>query len=92
VNSRTIVPFVIGPVLLLSGAVWAQDRQPDEVTRQLFEQYILRGGKIDTQSVMAATHLVSQRGRETGFWKDVQSFSFLLFTNRAAKTKATSPS
>jgi hypothetical protein len=71
VNSRTIVPFVIGPVLLLSGAVWAQDRQPDEVTRQLFEQYILRGGKIDTQSVMAATHLVSQRGRETGFWKDV---------------------
>jgi hypothetical protein len=40
-------------------------------TQQLFEQYVAQQGKINTESVMAATHLVAERGRETGFWKNV---------------------
>jgi hypothetical protein len=69
-NRRSISPFLVGLVLLFTVPAGAQDRQPDELTRQLFEQY-LRGGKIDTASVMAATQLVAERGRENGFWKDI---------------------
>ncbi|MAG92792.1 MAG: hypothetical protein CMJ48_03455 [Planctomycetaceae bacterium] len=57
--------------MLFSGIVVAQNQQADDVTRQLFEQYIARQAKISTDSVMAATHLVAERGRASGFWKDV---------------------
>jgi hypothetical protein len=53
------------------GSAVAQDRQADQVTQHLFEQYVARQGKINTGSVMAATHLVAERGRESGFWKNV---------------------
>jgi hypothetical protein len=49
----------------------AQNPAVDQVTAQLFEQYVARQAKIDSESVMAATHLVAARGRETGFWKVV---------------------
>jgi hypothetical protein len=59
-------------VLLFLGTAVAQERhEADALTRQLFEQYVARQGKINTASVMAATHLVAERGRETGFWKEV---------------------
>jgi hypothetical protein len=59
-------------VLLFVGSVIAADRQlEDSVTQQLFDQYIARQGKIDSESIKAATHLVAVRGRGTGFWKTV---------------------
>src|SRR5262249_7608021 len=63
-----ILPWL---VMLVSGVAIAQDRQVDEITQQLFEQYVAQQGKINTESVMAATHLVAERGRESGFWKNV---------------------
>lgn len=66
------IPLILcGIVVLVSGATAAQDQQADEITRQLFEQYVARQGKINTESVIAATHLVAERGRGTGFWKNV---------------------
>lgn len=67
----------ISVLLLLAwgGAPWemaaAQAPAVEPVTAQLFEQYVARQAKIDGESVMAATHLVAARGRETGFWKIV---------------------
>lgn len=68
IQRGTLVLFAL---LLLPGVCAAQVSKSDEVTQQLFEQYVARQGKINTQSVMAATHLVAERGRETGFWKIV---------------------
>src|SRR5262249_4203919 len=70
-TSRSIPLILLWIVLPVSGVARAQDRPVDEVTQQLFEQYVARQGKINTESVMAATHLVAERGRETGFWKKV---------------------
>jgi hypothetical protein len=53
------------------GSAIGQEPQADQVTQHLFEQYVARQGKINTESVMAATHLVAERGRESGFWKKV---------------------
>ena len=53
------------------GTAIAQDLTSDELTRQLFEQYVARQGKINTESVLAATHLVAERGRQNGFWRNV---------------------
>jgi hypothetical protein len=63
--------YLLGVVTLVSGTAVAQDQQVDEVTQQLFEQYVARSGKIETESVMAATHLVAERGRNNGFWRNV---------------------
>jgi hypothetical protein len=69
--SRSFPLILLCVVMLVSGFAMGQDRQVDEITQQLFEQYVARQGKINTESVMAATHLVAERGRETGFWKNV---------------------
>ena len=42
--------------------------QPDQLCQMLFDAYIARRGKINTSTVMAATHIVAERGRNTGFW------------------------
>ena len=47
------------------------DRRSDPISEQLFENYIVRGGKVSTSSLMAASHLIAQRGHNTGFWKVV---------------------
>ena len=71
-TSRSIPGILLVAVVLFSGTAVAQDRQLDEiVTQQLFEQYVARNGKINSESVRAATHLVAERGRGTGFWKHV---------------------
>lgn len=53
-----------------TACVVAQDQPADEVTRQLFKQY-LNGGKVDSESIRAASHLVAVRGRRNGFWKEI---------------------
>jgi hypothetical protein len=62
-----------------TGSVWyAQDvigqepeKRPDDICQRLFETYIARRGKINTATVMAASHIVAERGRNTGFWRNV---------------------
>jgi hypothetical protein len=48
-----------------------QGKKSDEICQRLFETYIARRGKINTSTVMAASHIVAERGRNTGFWKNV---------------------
>jgi hypothetical protein len=69
--SRSISWMLAACSAILCGMAVAEERQSDPITQHLFEQYIARQGKIDTESVMAATHLVAERGRESGFWKNV---------------------
>lgn len=57
--------------LLMTRVVLAQDGEADDVTRHLFQSYVARQVKVNTSSILAATHLVAERGRESGFWKEV---------------------
>ena len=45
--------------------------QPDQLCQMLFDGCIARRGKINTSTVMAASHIVAGRGRNTGFWTTV---------------------
>jgi hypothetical protein len=49
----------------------AQELAPDEISRLLFDAYIARPGKINTSTVMAASQIIADRGRDSGFWKHV---------------------
>jgi hypothetical protein len=68
---RNIFLMLAACAAVRGGSAVAQDPQSDQVTKHLFEQYVARQVKFNTESVMAATHLVAERGRESGFWKNV---------------------
>lgn len=57
-------------IVVCSRFALAQEPPPDALTRQLFEQYAL-GGKIDSDSRLAAIQLIAARGRYDGFGKHV---------------------
>lgn len=63
----TLLVFLV----FLEGSAAAQDQRVDDISAKLFETYIARKGKINTATIMAATHIVAERGRQTGFWKTV---------------------
>lgn len=48
-----------------------QEQKPDDICQRLFETYLARRDKINTSTIMAASHIVAERGRNTGFWKNV---------------------
>lgn len=47
------------------------DKNADDICQRLFETYIARRGKINSSTVMAASHIVAERGRNTGYWRNV---------------------
>jgi hypothetical protein len=49
----------------------AQERPPDQLSRLLFEEYLDGPRKINTTTILAASTIVADRGRRTGFWKEV---------------------
>jgi len=55
------------------GLVTAQEaqREPDRICKLLFDTYVARRGKVNTETVMAASHIIAERGRNNGFWRDV---------------------
>lgn len=65
------LPLILLACLLSPGVTQAQDQPADDLSRQLFETYVARQVKINTSTVMAASHIVAERGRESGFWKVV---------------------
>ncbi|MEX2287219.1 MAG: hypothetical protein WD648_09030 [Planctomycetaceae bacterium] len=55
----------------LALVVEADEQPTDQVCELLFEGYIARQVKINTDTIRAAEHIVAERGRGTGFWKIV---------------------
>jgi hypothetical protein len=55
----------------LSGIADAQERPPDEISKLLFETYLDGPRKINTSTIMAASQIVADRGRTSGFWRQV---------------------
>jgi hypothetical protein len=45
--------------------------QPDDISQQLFETYVARGGLVNTSTRIAAEHIVAERGRDSGFWRSI---------------------
>lgn len=64
-------PLFLLACLLSPCVAQAQDQPADDLSRQLFETYVARQVKINTSTIMSATHIVAERGRESGFWKVV---------------------
>ena len=48
-----------------------QEPAPDEICKLLFEAYLNGPRKINNSTITAASHIVTERGRTSGFWKDV---------------------
>lgn len=69
--ARFIPLILLTSLALIPRIVNGQDRQTDEISRLLFDAYIARPGKINTSTILAASHIVADRGRESGFWKEV---------------------
>ena len=66
-----IVLVVLALVASLPRMAAAQERAPDEISQLLFDAYLARPGKINTSTVIAASQIIADRGRESGFWKNV---------------------
>lgn len=71
------MPIPHAPAAAAPGANAAQPscavsmQESDPICRALYDQYINRVGKIDSESVDAAITLVAARGRSHGFWRIV---------------------
>ena len=70
-RGRWIVLVLLALAMSVPRIATAQDPSPDELSQMLFDAYLARPGKINTSTVMAASQIVADRGRETGFWKNV---------------------
>jgi hypothetical protein len=66
---RCIVLLAI--MFLMPGIALAQNQPEDEISKLLFEAYLNGPRKTNTSTVMAASHIVAERGRMSGFWRDV---------------------
>jgi hypothetical protein len=63
--------LILSSLALLPAAAGAQDRPPDEISKLLFETYLDGPRKINTSTIMAASVIVADQGRRSGFWKEV---------------------
>lgn len=65
--------IAIGLVVLtmVPAVAAAQEPKPDEISKLLFEAYLDGPRKINTSTVMAASVIVADRGRASGFWRQV---------------------
>jgi hypothetical protein len=72
-TSKGLFPFLAGWALLVGSGIPAQDLDPesDQLSQLLFDTYLVRRGKINTETRRAASHIVAERGRENGFWRQV---------------------
>src|SRR5262245_28761636 len=70
-RGRWILLIVLALVASLPRIAAAQERAPDEISQLLFDAYLARQGKINTSTVLAASQIVAERGRDSGFWRNV---------------------
>ena len=61
-----LVALVFVPV-----QVEAQERGADQISKLLFEAYLDGPRKINGTTILAASTIVTDRGRRSGFWKEV---------------------
>lgn len=68
-------PWVVltGFALLFGMGLSARDAEPqqDQLCRMLFDTYMTGRGKIQTRTITAASHIIAERGRDSGFWQHV---------------------
>jgi hypothetical protein len=63
-------------VVLAASAGWSAtvpqtERPPDPICQALYDAYIARSVKVSTHIILAASDIIVDRGRCTGFWKPV---------------------
>jgi hypothetical protein len=71
-NAKTIVSILFVNCAALAVAA-PEDRpgEPDRICRMLFDEYVVGRGKINSSTRHAAEHIVAERGRTNGFWREV---------------------
>jgi len=68
---RYIAPIFLAFLLSLGGIAEAENQQTDDICKGLFEAYIARQAKTSRKTILAASQIVTERGRVTGFWKNI---------------------
>ena len=69
---RIVYLVIINLVFTMSAVAGPEaPKEPDPICQALFQEYIVRSGKVPTEDILAATELIASRGRATGFWKPV---------------------
>lgn len=67
-----LLSVMIASIVPMMAAEESMD-QPDQISQMLFDAYIARRGMINWSTIAAASHIVAERGRNSGFWKIVFS-------------------
>jgi hypothetical protein len=68
---KTLVLLLAGFATLGVAGVEERAQVPDPLCRMLFDEYVVGAGKIDHSTRLAAAHIVAERGRTNGFWREV---------------------
>jgi hypothetical protein len=66
-----LIVVVLMALGIAPNLVCGQERERDEISKLLFEAYLDGPRKINTTTILAAATIVADRGRQTGFWKEV---------------------
>ena len=66
---KTIVAFLVASLACVPLGVSVEEDtdQPDHLSQMLFDTYLVHGRMVNTSTVMAASHIVAERGRNTGY-------------------------
>lgn len=68
---RVFLAVALGSLLCNPVVGRETETKPDDICQLLFEAYIARPGKTGDSTVMAASRIIAERGRDTGFWGNV---------------------
>ena len=68
-----IVAFLVASLACVPLGVSVEEDtdQPDQLSQMLFDTYLVHGRMVNTSTMMAASHIVAERGRNTGYWREV---------------------
>src|SRR5688500_10247804 len=65
------IAMLLAALVSVPVAAGAEEREPDQISKLLFEAYLNGPRKINSETILAASVIVADRGRRSGFWKEV---------------------
>ena len=72
-NAKTALVLLPITLASMAMAIPAEEstKESDQLCQMLFDTYIVNRGKTNTSTIMAASHIVAERGWSRGFWRIV---------------------
>lgn len=66
-----VLAVLLGGVASAQRQQASQARKPDQICHLLFQTYLARPRKVNHSTILAASHIIAERARLNGFWRDV---------------------